>query len=81
MRRSTHFSTLRTNNGPRRWMVAFAVALCLVVLLPAFPAQTTSTIAGRITDQQGAAVAGAEVRVSNASLAIVRQATSDGTGF
>ncbi len=62
-------------------MVAIAVALCLVVLLPALPAQVTSTIEGRVMDPSGAAIAGAEVRVASASLAITRQATSDSTGF
>jgi outer membrane receptor for ferrienterochelin and colicin len=65
---------------PRQWMFLLAVGLCVAALTPAALAQTTSVVEGGVTDQQGAAIAGAEVRVSNASLAIERQTTSDSKG-
>jgi hypothetical protein len=77
----------------RRWTASFsgfsgyAVSLfvlgciALAVLLPASHAQITSTMEGRITDQQNAAIAGAEVRVSSSAQAIERTANSDASGF
>jgi len=44
-------------------------------------AQITSSIEGTVTDKQNLAVAGVEVRVTNAALAVQRTATTDGTGF
>src|SRR5512144_1814564 len=76
MRRLTFF---RTWMG-RSLKLALASGLCLAMLTPALRAQTTSTIEGRVTDQQGAAITGAEVRVTSPSLAVTRQATTDGAG-
>ena len=44
-------------------------------------AQITSNIEGTVTDKQNLAVAGVEVHVTNAALAVQRTATTDGTGF
>lgn len=45
------------------------------------PTQITSSIEGTATDKQGLAVAGVEVRVTNAALAVRRTATTDAAGF
>jgi outer membrane receptor protein involved in Fe transport len=57
------------------------LAISLFALMTHAFAQTTSTIEGRITDQQGAAVGSATVSVSNSAMAIQRQAVTDATGF
>jgi hypothetical protein len=56
--------------------------LTFVLFLSAFnlAAQTTSTIEGSVKDKQGLAVAGAQVRATNAALAIDRAATTDSDG-
>ena len=55
-----------------------AFALCLLffsmLFVTSLSAQTTSTITGSVRDKQGLAVAGAEVHVSSAQLAIDRSA-------
>lgn len=78
----------RTPSGKKcarsNWLMAVALAIAALsssVLVPLACAQTTSTIEGRITDAQGAAVPGAEVRVSSPAMAVERQAISDSTGF
>ena len=68
--------------GPQsNWLMRLALVISLSVLVPLTYAQTTSTIEGRVTDQQGAAIPGAEVRVSSPALAVERHVTSDSTGF
>lgn len=62
------------------WRVRLALVISLFVLVPLTYAQTTSIIEGRVTDEQGAAIVGAEVRVSSPALAIERQAVSNSTG-
>jgi outer membrane receptor for ferrienterochelin and colicin len=61
-----------------------AFALCLFFfsgfLAPSVLAQTTSTITGTARDKQGLAVAGAEVHVTNAELAIDRSTTTEADG-
>ena len=56
--------------------------LLLVLLAPSAAAQTTtSTIEGKVTDATGAALPGAEVRVSGTTLASERTATTGTNGF
>jgi hypothetical protein len=43
-------------------------------------AQTTSTIEGTVTDKQGLAVSGTEVRVEGLTAAVSRSVTTDGSG-
>jgi outer membrane receptor protein involved in Fe transport len=61
-----------------------AFALCLLffsaLFVSSLPAQTTSTITGTVRDKQGLSVAGAEIHVSSAELAIDRSATTDADG-
>ena len=59
------------------------IALVLAVLLVAWPAaaqRTTGTVAGRLTDEQGAAVPGATVTASSDATGFTRTTTSDETG-
>ncbi len=63
--------------------IVFSLALFILHLLSAsVTAQTTtSTIEGTVTDVNGAVVAGAEVKVSGATLASERSTTTDAEGF
>jgi hypothetical protein len=54
-------------------MFAFVVA-------PGLSAQTTSTITGTVRDKQGLPVAGAEIRVTSAELAVERSVSTDADG-
>lgn len=54
-----------------------SLALCMPVGLSA---QTTSTIEGVVTDHQGLAVAGAEMRIAGATLAVGKSVVSDANG-
>src|SRR5580700_7013804 len=53
---------------------------CLFLLAPVLPAQTTSTVEGTVKDKQGLAVAGVQVQVASAELAIDRSINSDSEG-
>jgi hypothetical protein len=57
-----------------RWVVLF------VSLAPCLSAQTTSTIAGTVRDNQGLTVGGAEVQVTSTELAIDRTVTTESDG-
>ena len=57
-----------------------ALLLSLFALLPALHAQTTSTIEGTVTDKQGLAVSGAQVRAEGSTAAVTRSVVSDGNG-
>ena len=57
-------------------------ALLLLLLASGAAAQTTtSTIEGTVTDSTGAVVPGAEIRVTGATLAAERSATTNAHGF
>jgi len=62
----------------------FSVLVCLVfgvgAFTPAGRAQTTSTIEGGITDRQGLAVAGAEVRLAGDTVGFDKTTVTDGSG-
>jgi hypothetical protein len=61
----------------------FGIALCLgmgSLAAPPLFAQTTSTIQGTITDKQGLALSGAEVRLSGDVIGTSRTTTSDSAG-
>jgi hypothetical protein len=77
----------RRKQAGARWCFVFATTLCLcfVVLLgssvPAALAQeVTGSVRGTVTDAQGAAVAGAEVTISDASTAFSRTTTTGSDG-
>jgi outer membrane receptor protein involved in Fe transport len=59
----------------------FLFVFCFFLLLaPGLSAQTTSSISGTVRDSQGLAVAGAEVHVTSAALAIDRSTTTEADG-
>lgn len=58
----------------------FVLALLLFLTGMDLAAQTTSTIEGTVKDKQGLAVAGAQVRITSAALAVDRAATTDADG-
>src|SRR3984885_9542368 len=59
----------------------FLFVFCFFLLLaPGLLAQTTSSISGTVRDSQGLAVAGAEVHVTSAALAIDRSTTTEADG-
>ena len=72
-----HFSQGRSN--ATAYFLAACVAMLLVVA-PRVEAQTTSTIQGTVTDRQGLAVNGAQLRLSSATLAINREVTAGDAG-
>ena len=57
-----------------------ALFLGLFALPEILRSQTTSTIEGTVTDKQGLAVSGAEVRVEGLTAAASRSVTTDGSG-
>ena len=69
--------------GCRVALIVLSLTLFMFHILSASAAAqtTTSTIEGTITDVTGAAVAGAEVKVSGATLASGRSTTTDADGF
>jgi len=62
------------------WRTGVLFVLACVFFAQGVSAQTTSTIEGTVTDQQGLAVAGAEVRVVESALGIDRRVTSGNDG-
>jgi len=64
------------------WRLALGLLLGFLAfpLLPAFLAQTTSTIEGTVSDRQGLTISGAEVSVTANTLAVSRKTTTDATG-
>src|SRR5438552_3798181 len=64
------------------WRLALGLLLGFLAfpLLPAFLAQTTSTIEGTVSDRQGLAISGAEESVTANTLAVSRKTTTDATG-
>src|SRR5260370_14998356 len=54
--------------------------LCLGAFTPAARAKTTSTIEGSVTDRQGLAVAGAEVRLAGDTVGFDKTTVTDGNG-
>ncbi len=57
-----------------------ALLLGLFALVPTLCAQTTSTIEGTVTDKQGLAVSGAQVRAEGSTAAVTRTVVSDANG-
>ena len=69
----------------KRFLPAFvAIAACLFVNLPCgeawAQATDTGTVSGQVTDQQGAAIAGAELKLTDVSTGNVRTTVSNDTG-
>src|SRR5208337_518757 len=63
------------------WLAAINSLLLLVLLAATSSlAQTTSTITGTITDNQGLVLSGAEVHVTGTSIVVDRTTTSDASG-
>ena len=57
-----------------------ALLLATLALPQVLRAQTTSTIEGTVTDRQGLAVSGAEVRAEGSTAALTRSVVTDGNG-
>src|SRR5262249_53955483 len=60
---------------------AWLLPLLLLMFATATFAQTTAKILGTVTDQGGAAVAGAKVTVKNPDAAIERSTTTNASGY
>lgn len=60
--------------------MVLGVAFACLALAPQLAAQTTSTIQGTVTDKQGLAITGAEVRLSGDILGTSRTVKSDSAG-
>jgi hypothetical protein len=72
-------------NSARRWpaVVSFLVAAVSIILLPLctqIRAQSSASIEGRITDQNGALVPNAEIKALNQAIAVERTTTTDDSG-
>jgi hypothetical protein len=59
---------------------ALALAFCLCSLAVVTPAQTTSTILGTVTDHQGLAITGADLKLSGDTVATNRETKTDSLG-
>jgi len=70
--------------SPARRRRFFPAFICLFLGFGAFTptahAQTTSTIEGTVTDRQGLAVAGAEVRLAGDTVGFDKSTVTDGNG-
>jgi len=62
-------------------LAGWLCALLLLVSQSAFAQQTTGTILGRVTDDQGAAIPGATVTATNPTTGFTRSAVSDAEGM
>jgi len=72
---------IRQTGLARRMLRRMALsAAALMMIMPAAHTQTTSTIEGTVTDHQGLAVAGAQVKITGSTLAIEKTVTTDGNG-
>ncbi|MGH2510109.1 MAG: carboxypeptidase-like regulatory domain-containing protein, partial [Ktedonobacteraceae bacterium] len=59
-------------------VTVFFAALCMAI---SSQAQTSGTITGRVTDQSGAVVTGAQVNIRNVETGNVRKLTTNGSGI
>ena len=73
-------STRRSGSHILEWKSGGSLVVFLLLIAPSLRAQTTSTIEGTVTDQQGLGVAAAEVHISSAALAIDRRVLADSAG-
>src|SRR4030088_3442429 len=84
MRRSGWWFLMSSLSPASRRERFFSVLACLFFGLCAFTsaarAQTTSTIEGSVTDRQGLAVAGAEVRLAGDTVGFDKTTVTDATG-
>jgi hypothetical protein len=84
MRRSGWWFLTSSLSSASRRERFFSVLVCLFFGLCAFApagrAQTTSTIEGSVTDRQGLAVAGAEVRLAGDTVGFDKTIVTDATG-
>lgn len=68
--------------GRRERLLPATISLCMILgsFAVVTHAQITSTIQGRVTDAQGLAIAGAEVKVNSAALSVERTVIADSQG-
>src|SRR5437868_4497303 len=73
---------IRFYSALRQWPLSAAlfVFLGFTALAPALWAQTTSTINGNVTDRQGLAISGAEVRLGGSTVAFSKSSVTDANG-
>ncbi len=74
MNRLSSFARLRTT------CVVIVSLLSILFALPVYAQNSQGTILGHVTDQSGAAVSGATVRITNLSTAVGRTATTSSVG-
>jgi hypothetical protein len=67
-------------SSKRVLVTLFRATLFVLALSPGLRAQTTSVLEGLVTDQQGFAICGAEIRATNSAVAIERHATTETSG-
>ena len=64
-----------------RWTTSVGIIACLLVFgIPAF-AQSTGTVQGVVTDNTGAVIPGAEVKVTNIETGVEITSTTNEVGF
>ncbi len=81
--RTASFGNVSGQRGMSCWralLLVWCVNAFLVAFTSSLPAQTTSVIEGLVTDQQGFSVAGGDIRVTSAALAIDRHTTTESSG-
>jgi outer membrane receptor for ferrienterochelin and colicin len=65
---------------PKKAKLALALSLALAASAPAFAQQTSAAVGGRVTEESGAPVAGAEVTILHAESGTTSRTTTDASG-
>ena len=65
---------------PKKAKLALALSLALAASAPAFAQQTSAAVGGRVTEESGAPVAGAEVTILHAESGTTSRTTTDANG-
>ena len=79
MKENSEFSNRRKNVLGAAWLW-LGVLLIALALPPASPAQDTGYISGTVSDKSGAAIAGADVVITNTSGSLTRTTTTNSDG-
>src|ERR1700736_3363191 len=65
----------------RGLLVCVLLALAVIVSTPVHAQVTGATLAGTVTDESSAAVADANVSITNTATGVIREVTTDSAGF